>query len=72
MICKIMMKKILYLSLLFFVIVSCNNQTKQLEAVDQKADSLSIKLNSPELKAINATNITFLIVYLYCCKFLDD
>ncbi len=54
MICKSMMKKILYLSILFFEIVSCNNQTKQIEAVDQKADSLSIKLNSPELKAVNA------------------
>jgi len=47
-------------NLLFLVVVftivftSCKNSTQQTEAENKTADSLSIKLNSPELKAINA------------------
>lgn len=43
------------LSVFIVLLISCNNQeTKDLEISNKKADSLSIKLNSPELKAVNA------------------
>jgi len=45
-----------YFAVLFlFVLVACRNPDKEeLEAVNAKADSLSIRLNLPELKAVNA------------------
>lgn len=54
MIFNLKMKNFLFLSLIAFLIHSCGNQTKTNEALNLKADSLSIKLNSPELKAVNA------------------
>lgn len=45
---------------LFFVVIflsaftSCKNSTQQTEAENKTTDSLSAKLNSPELKAVNA------------------
>lgn len=49
------MKKIILfsISLLSFVLFSCG-ENSDVEKSNQKADSLSIKLNSPELKAVNA------------------
>lgn len=52
------LKKItaLFLVSFFLVLVSCKNEEeKQLDAQAEKADSLSIKLNSAELKAINSS-----------------
>lgn len=51
------MKKIVLFSLvtaLLFVFTRCNNKPGETETATKKADSLSIKLNSPELKAVNA------------------
>ncbi|PBQ32651.1 hypothetical protein CNR22_13010 [Sphingobacteriaceae bacterium] len=50
------MNKIIFLSacfLLFFIVPSCSEHS-EVEQSNKKADSLSIKLNSPELKAVNA------------------
>jgi len=51
------MKRIHLISLVTFfslLFISCNRHSSETEAVAKKADSLSIKLNSPDLKAINA------------------
>lgn len=37
-----------------FLLASCSNSDKEANDFNQHADSLSIKLNSPELKAVNA------------------
>jgi tetratricopeptide (TPR) repeat protein len=41
-------------TLLTFLFWACSSKNNDTEAATQKADSLSIKLNSPELKAVNA------------------
>lgn len=41
-------------TILMFAVNACKNNTEQTETENKTADSLSIKLNSPELKAINA------------------
>ena len=50
------MQKSIFISVTFilFICSSCQNKTdKETEASNVKADSISIKLNSPELKAVN-------------------
>ena len=57
MIYKLKMKKsvLLFLATVsLFAFTSCEGKGKEGESTEKKADSLSIKLNSPELKAINA------------------
>lgn len=58
MICKLVMNtRTLYLATAIFTLslISCTNKDDaELEHLNKKADSLSIKLNSPELKAVNA------------------
>ena len=52
-----MKKVILFLSLCFFgVFISCTSESAKtdVEELNKKADSLSSKLNSPELKTVNA------------------
>lgn len=52
---KMYSSSMLLLVFLFLTLVSCNSkEDKELEIHTEKADSLSIKLNSPELKAVNA------------------
>lgn len=51
---KFLIKQLIVTALLFFV-VACNSpESNELKQDNLRADSLSIKLNSPELKAINA------------------
>ncbi|MCE3226950.1 MAG: Tetratricopeptide 1 repeat-containing protein [Bacteroidetes bacterium] len=49
-------KNAVYFFLLAITIIACkpNVEDKEVKALNSKADSLSIKLNSPELKAVNA------------------
>lgn len=57
MISKIVSKVNVIVCCLTVVLFSCNQNAidqEQLNAANRKADSLSIKLNSPELKAVNA------------------
>jgi tetratricopeptide (TPR) repeat protein len=50
------MKQYVYFPIIFLIafMVSCNNETVIEKKEQEKADSLSIRLNSPELKALNA------------------
>jgi len=41
-------------ALMLLIFAACNNKPEEAETTIKKADSLSIKLNSPELKAVNA------------------
>ena len=49
------MKKIIFIPLLTLIFAaSCTNKTEEGQTLEKKSDSLSIKLNSPELREINA------------------
>lgn len=49
------MKKFLAAFICFFSLVACKTQVdEEVQKMNSKADSISIKLNSPQLKAINA------------------
>lgn len=59
MICKhkTSLRTLLFITTVFsLLLLSCNNtnDAAEVETLNKKADSLSIKLNSPELKAVNA------------------
>jgi tetratricopeptide (TPR) repeat protein len=55
MICKMKTKLVYFLAITVGVLViSCNGKNDDIEGSIKKADSLSIKLNSPELKAVNS------------------
>ena len=55
--CKVKMKRKIIIGLVpvfYLLFAACHNNHSEAEIANKKADSLSIKLNSPELKAINA------------------
>lgn len=51
---KILIKQLIVTAVLFFVVACNSSESNELKQDNLRADSLSIKLNSPELKAINA------------------
>jgi len=54
MICKLNMKQLLYFSFFILLFSNCQQGPKVEDAIVHLADSLSLRLNSPELKAVNA------------------
>lgn len=57
---NLMKLKFLLLTVASLLLFACSNPgEKELEAMNKRADSLSIKLNSPDLKAVNAEILNY-------------